>query len=70
MKALLYSLMLSLVALPFAGCETLTDSPGENLTRLVHSADTNVKQIPEDVENDLLYMGRPSWLNKKPVPNE
>jgi hypothetical protein len=70
MKALLYAMALSLVLFPLAGCETLTDTPGENLARLAHSIDTNGKQIPEDIENDLLYINRPSWLSKKPVPWE
>jgi len=70
MKALFYTMAISLLMLPLAGCETLTDTPGENLVRLIHSADTNLKQIPDDVEDDCLYANRPSWLSKRPVPNE
>ena len=70
MKAFLYTMALSLLVLPFAGCETLTDTPGENRNRLLHSMDTNFKQIVDDIQGPVLYIDRPSWLSKRPVPNE
>ena len=70
MKALLYTMAFSLLAAPLVGCETLTDTPGENRNRLIRAIDTNGKQIVDDIQNDLLYINRPSWLSARPVPNE
>lgn len=69
MKAFLYMMALSLSLIPLAGCETLTETPGENFTRLVHTTSTNVRQIPIDTER-LFLLDHPSWMAKEPVPNE
>jgi hypothetical protein len=69
MKSLFYVMALSLALLPLAGCETLTDTPGENGNRIVRTIDTNGKQIPDDFDNVML-LDRPSLLSDKPVPNE
>jgi len=50
------------------GCETLSQTPGENFNTIAHTINTNGGQIPDDVENALL-LNRPSWLSKKPIPN-
>jgi len=70
MKAFLYTMALSLTLIPLAGCETLTETPGENATRMVHTTSTDFRQIPEDVERDILMIDHPSWMAKEPVPNE
>ena len=67
MKLMVYLVALSLSLLPFAGCETLSDTPSENGNRIVHAIDTNGKQIPEDAER-ILLIDRPSWLSDKPIP--
>jgi hypothetical protein len=69
MKSSFYVLALALALLPLAGCETLTDTPGENGNRIVRTIDTNGKQIPDDTET-ILLLDRPSHLSDKPVPNE
>jgi len=70
MKALFYTMALSLALLPLAGCETLSQTPGENFSDMVHATSTDFRQIPEDVERDVLLIDRPSWLARQPVPNE
>jgi len=68
MKAMLSAIALSFVVLPFAGCETLSETAGENRNRLLLSIDTNGKQIVDDAQRSL-YIDRPSWLSRHPIPN-
>ncbi len=49
------------------GCETLTESPGENRNRMARAIDTNGKQIPDDVER-ILLIDKPSTMTDRPVP--
>lgn len=52
-----------------SGCETLSETPGENGTRLLHAQDINRKELPEDLER-LGMLDRPSWMSRKPIPND
>lgn len=49
------------------GCQTLSRTPAEEWNNIVHAQDTNMKQIPEDI-NYILLLDRPSWLSRKPIP--
>lgn len=49
------------------GCETLSQTPGENANQVWHAMDTTAKQIPDDVEM-LLLIDKPIRLSEKPVP--
>jgi hypothetical protein len=69
MKAFFCMMALSLGLMGLTGCETLTETPGENFTRLVHTQSTNVRQIPIDTQRVLL-LDRPSWMAREPIPNE
>jgi hypothetical protein len=51
-----------------AGCETLTQTPGENANMMARTVDTNGKEIPENAER-LLLLDRPSWLAREPIPS-
>jgi len=51
-----------------SGCETLTETPGQQRNRMARAIDTNGKQIPDDVESVLL-IDKPSTLTKKAVPS-
>jgi len=51
-----------------AGCETLSQTPGENANMMAHTCDTNGKMIPSEVET-LLMLDRPTWLSREPIPN-
>ncbi len=57
---------LALTVLP--GCETLTESPGQNRNRVARTIDTNGKQIPEDFERAML-LDTPSAMTPTPMPN-
>ena len=65
----LLALGLGLSFLPLAGCETLTDTPGENGNRMVRTIDTGGKEFVDDTER-MALLDRPSHLSDKPVPNE
>jgi hypothetical protein len=52
-----------------AGCSTLTDTPGENGSRIVRAIDSNGKMFIDDTER-MALIDRPSHLSDKPVPNE
>jgi hypothetical protein len=69
MKTLLLMMALAGLMLPLAGCETLTDTVGENRVRLRHAAEMNLRQINNDWEY-LLYLERPVWLSRFPIPND
>lgn len=49
------------------GCETLTESPGQNRVRMARAIDTNAKQAPDDLER-ILLVDKPSTLTDRPVP--
>jgi hypothetical protein len=50
-----------------AGCQTLTDTPGQNAVRVHHAMATDWLQVPENAE-DVLMLNRPTQLSDKPVP--
>ena len=54
-------------AFMLGGCETLSETSGENAMRVAHSMDNTYKQIPDDVEM-LLLVNKPIVLSEKPVP--
>ncbi|MDA8377554.1 MAG: hypothetical protein M0Z50_10975 [Planctomycetia bacterium] len=50
-----------------AGCQTLTDTPGQNAVRVDHAMTTDWLQVPDQAESVLL-LNRPTQLSDKPVP--
>jgi hypothetical protein len=50
-----------------AGCQTLTDTPGQNAVRVSHTMATDWLQIPDNAESVLL-LNRPTQLSQEPVP--
>jgi hypothetical protein len=69
MKTLLLMMALAGFLLPLAGCETLTDTEAENRVRLRHAAEMNMRQINNDWQY-MLYLERPVWLSRYPIPND
>jgi hypothetical protein len=69
MKTLLLLMAIAGLMLPLAGCETMTDTAPENRVRLSHAAIMNLNQVNNDWEY-LLYVERPVWLSRYPVPND
>ena len=69
MKTLMLSMALAGLMLPLAGCETLTDTKAENTVRVQHAAAMDMKQINNDLEY-ILYLDRPVWLSRYPIPND
>ena len=69
MKTLLMMMVLAGMMLPLAGCETMSDTQAENRVRLNHALDLNGRELNSDVEY-LLYVERPVWLSRYPVPND
>jgi len=69
MKTLMLSMALAGTLLPLAGCETLTDTKAENEVRVRHAAAMDMKQINNDLEY-ILYLDRPVWLSRYPIPND
>jgi hypothetical protein len=69
MKTLMLSMALAGMLLPLAGCETLTDTKAENKVRVHHAAAMDVRQINNDLEY-ILYLDRPVWLSRYPIPND
>ena len=69
MKKLLLMMALAGFLLPLTGCETLTDTAAENRVRLRHAAEMNMRQINNDWEY-MLYLERPVWLSRYPIPND
>jgi hypothetical protein len=66
-----YLLLIAVVAgmLPLTGCETMTDTRAENTVRVRHAAEMDLRQVNNDIEY-LLYIDRPVWLTRYPVPND
>jgi hypothetical protein len=69
MKTLLLTMALAGLMLPLAGCETLTDTAGENRVRVRHAVEMDLRQVNNDMEY-LLYLERPVWLSRYPIPND
>jgi hypothetical protein len=67
MKCLFYVMAFSVALAPLAGCETLTETPGQNGNRMVRAIDTNGKEMVDDLQW-IGLVDRPSWLTMKPVP--
>jgi hypothetical protein len=69
MKFWLLTMALAAMMLPLAGCETLTDTSAENQVRLEHAAVMNLRQLNNDWQY-VLYVERPMWLSRYPIPND
>ncbi len=69
MKKLLLMMAVAGLMLPLAGCETLTDTAGENAVRVRHAAELYLRQINNDWQY-MLYLDRPVWLSRYPIPND
>jgi hypothetical protein len=69
MKTLLLAMALAGMVLPVAGCETLADTPKENGVRVAHAVIIDFRQVPNDLEY-ILFLDRPSWLSRYPIPND
>jgi hypothetical protein len=69
MKKLLLVMAVAGLMLPLAGCETLTDTAGENAVRVRHAAELDLRQINNDWQY-MLYLDRPVWLSRYPIPND
>ncbi|MGC8539001.1 MAG: hypothetical protein ACP5QA_00065 [Phycisphaerae bacterium] len=52
-----------------AGCQTLTDTPGQNAVRIDHAMATDWLQVPDNAEQ-VLMLNRPTQLSDKPVPSQ
>ncbi len=50
-----------------AGCQTLTDTPGQNAVRIDHAMATDWLMVPDNAEK-VLMLDSPSQLSDKPVP--
>ncbi len=50
-----------------AGCQTLTDTPGQNAVHVSHAMATDWLQIPDNAESVML-LNRPTQLSQEPVP--
>ncbi len=56
------------LAVPFlGGCQTNTETAGENYRHMQHTMVVNMREIPDDAEN-LLLLRSPSQLSNKPIP--
>ncbi len=55
------------VALPaLSGCQTLTDTPGQNVNRIARTSVTDWREAGDDTEHVLL-LDRPVTLTRVPV---
>ena len=68
MKTALLMVTLAGVLMPLAGCESLTRTPRENINLAMHTMDTNIKQIPDDL-NKLALLDHPVRFSDAPIPN-
>lgn len=69
MKSLILTMALAGILLPLSGCETLSETKAENKVRVEHAMSLDMRQVPGDMEY-LLYIDRPVWLSRYPIPNE
>ncbi len=69
MKTLLLVMAVAGLMLPLGGCETLADTKSENKVRLEHAALLDLKQVNNDWQY-ILYLERPVWLSRYPIPND
>ena len=69
MKTLLMAMALAGLLAPLTGCETLSETKNENRVRLEHAAIMDMRQINNDVQY-MLYLDRPVWLTRYPIPND
>jgi hypothetical protein len=69
MKTLILTMALAGMLLPLAGCETMADTPSENSVRLGHAMKINMRELNNDWEY-VLYVERPMWMSRYPVPND
>ncbi len=69
MKLCVLMVALAGMMLPLAGCETLADTRAENEVRVRHAMEMNMRQMNNDLEY-ILYLERPVWLSRYPIPND
>jgi len=69
MKTWLSVMALAALLLPLAGCETLPDTAAENKVRVLHSQALNLRSMNNDIDY-VLYIDRPMWLSRYPIPND
>ncbi|HEY4330667.1 MAG TPA: hypothetical protein VGN88_13085 [Phycisphaerae bacterium] len=69
MKSFIMVMALAGMLMPLVGCETLADTKAENRVRLRHAAAIDERQINNDLEY-ILYVERPVWLSRYPIPND
>ena len=69
MKTLVLMMVTAGLMMPLAGCETMTDTKMENKVRLEHAAAMDLRQINNDWQY-MLYLERPVWLSRYPIPND
>jgi hypothetical protein len=69
MKSLLSVMAFCAMLLPLGGCETLPDTAAENRVRVLHSQALNLRALNNDLEY-ILYIDRPMWLSRYPIPND
>ena len=56
------------VALPMlSGCQTITDTPGQNANRISRTTSTDWREAGDDTEHVLL-LDRPLTLSEAPIP--
>ena len=69
MKSFISTMALIGLLMPLVGCETLADSRQENEVRVRNAAALDLKQMNNDLEY-ILYIDRPVWLSRYPLPND
>jgi len=69
MKPWILTMALVGMMVPLAGCETLSETKAENRVRVEHAMALDTRQVPGDLEY-ILYIDRPVWLSRYPIPNE
>lgn len=65
--SVLLGVMLAAALVPLAGCETLYQTPGENLNMVGDTVSQDMHMLPSDTER-LLFLDRPTWLAPTPMP--
>ena len=69
MKSLFLVMALAGMMVPLASCESIPDTQAENEVRVKHAMLLDMRQITNDVEY-VLYIDRPVWLSRFPIPND
>ena len=69
MKPWILTMALVGIMVPMAGCETVSETASENQVRVTHAMAVDMLQVPNDLEY-VLYIDRPVWLSRYPIPNQ